>query len=133
MKSAASILQVVGRTTGLILLVLGILFWTGRALQLIPLHMLLGSLLVLTLLTQAILAARAGANPGFVALAILWGPIMLVFGMTQANLFPGQFHWVIRVLHLAVGIAAMGMVDGLGKQVRAGGRSGGLHAVGAQT
>jgi len=91
--------------------------------------MVLGSLLVLTLLTQAILAARAGANPGFVALAVLWAPIMLIFGMTQANLLPGQYHWAVRVLHLVVGIAAMGMIDGLGKQVRAGGRSGGLRTV----
>jgi hypothetical protein len=118
MKSAASILQVVARIIGLVLIVLGILFWAGRANQLLPLHIVLGSLLVLTLLAQAMLAARAGANRGLIALAVLWGPIMLVFGMAHANLLPGQFHWVVRVLHLAVGIVAMGMVDVLGKQVR---------------
>ena len=133
MKSAATILQAVARITGPILIVLGIAFWTGHWYQLLPLHIGLGSLLALTLLAQAIVAARAGVNGGFVALAILWVPLMLVFGMTQANLFPGQYHWVIRVLHLAVGITAMGMIDGLGKQVHARGRAGDLHAVGAQT
>jgi hypothetical protein len=133
MKSAASILQAVARITGPILIVLGIILWMGRGYQLLPLHIGLGVVLVVTLWVQAVLAARAGANRGFVAFAIAWGVMLPVFGMAQANLFPGQFHWVIRVLHLAVGIVAMGMIDGLGKQVRVGGSASDLHPVEAQT
>ena len=114
----ASILVMVTRVIGPILLLLGGLFWTGTAYQLLPLHIGLGVLLVLILWTMAALAARAGAKRGMVAFAIAWGALMPWFGMAQANHFPGQYHWAIRVLHLAVGVVAMGLVDGLGKQVR---------------
>jgi len=116
----ASILMAVTRVIGPILILLGILFWTGTAYQLLTLHIGLGFLLVLILWAMAVLAMRAGANRGMVAFAIAWGVLMPWFGMTQANLFPGPYHWVIRVLHLAVGLVAMGLVDGLGKQMRRG-------------
>ena len=64
MKSASTILQAVARITGPILIVLGILLWTGRWYQLLPLHIGLGIVLVLTLWTQAALRrapARIGA------------------------------------------------------------------------
>jgi len=116
----ASILQGVTRVIGPILILLGILFWTGNAYQLLSVHIGLGIVLVVILWTTAVLAARAGANRGMVAFAVAWGVMMPWFGMTQANLFPGQLHWIIRALHLVVGIVAMGLVDGLGKQVRLG-------------
>lgn len=120
MRTASSALQAIAGISGAILVVLGILFWTGNAYQLLPLHIGLGVVLVLALWAQATLAARAGARPGSVAFAFAWGAIVPVFGMTQANLFPGEFHWVVRVLHLAVGIVAMRMVEVLGKRVRRG-------------
>lgn len=118
MKTAASILQGIARITGLLLIVLGLFLWFGRAYQLLPLHIGLGMLLVVALWVQATLAARAGASIGLVAFAVAWGVVVPVFGMAQANLLPGDFHWVIRVLHLAVGMVAMGLVDTLGKRVR---------------
>ena len=129
MKSAASILQAVARITGPVLILLGIILWTGRGYQLLPLHIGLGVVLVLTLWIQAVLAARSGVNRGFVAFAILWGAFMPVFGMAQANILAGPYHWVVRVLHLAVGIVAMGMIDGLGKQVQQGAAPGGAERV----
>jgi len=128
-KSAASILQAVARITGPVLILLGIILWTGRGYQLLPLHIGLGVVLVLTLWIQAVLAARSGVNRGFVAFAILWGAFMPVFGMAQANILAGPYHWVVRVLHLAVGIVAMGMIDGLGKQVQQGAAPGGAERV----
>lgn len=41
-------------------LVLGVLFWTGNALTLIPMHMLAGIVLILALWTLAVLAAVSG-------------------------------------------------------------------------
>jgi hypothetical protein len=120
MKSTSSILVIATRVIGPILILLGILLWTGVGSQLLPLHIWLGVLLVLVLWTQAVLAARAGANRGMVAFAFAWGVLMPWFGMAQANVLPGPYHWVIRVLHLVVGIVAMGLIDGLGKQVSRG-------------
>jgi hypothetical protein len=96
---------------------LGILFWTGNADALVPVHMLVGILIVLSLWTMAVLAAVAGAPPGQVALAVVWGFVVPVLGVTQQGLLPGGPHWVIQVLHLLVGLFAIGQVEGLAQAV----------------
>lgn len=113
MKTAITITHTLVRLTGLIQIVLGVLFWTGNALNLIPIHMLVGLVLVLSLWTLAILAARAGLQLSFVVLALVWGLVVVVFGLTQTQLLPGPFHWVIEVLHLLVGLGAIGQAEGL--------------------
>src|SRR5262245_46480710 len=94
---------------GLTQLVLGVFFWAGHLQQLIPLHMVLGVAFVLGLWTIAILSWAAGGSRPLAVVALLWGLVIVAFGMTQAQILPGPYHWVIRVLHLAVGIAGMGM------------------------
>jgi hypothetical protein len=118
MKTAATVAQMLVRIIGLILIVLGVLFWTGNALILIPVHMLLGVALVLLLWALAVLAALSGVHWGLVALAIVWGLIVPILGLTQSQLLPGDAHWVIRVLHLLVGLGAMGQAEGLAARVK---------------
>ena len=118
MKTATTIIQVLIRLLGLIMIVLGLLFWTGNALTLIPVHMLLGMTLVLLLWTQAVLAARAGAGASLVALGLVWGLVVVALGMMQNRLLPGEFHWVIKVLHLLVGIAALGLAERLAGSIK---------------
>jgi hypothetical protein len=92
--------------------------------MLIPVHMLLGIALVLLLWTQAVLAVRAGGGASLVALGLVWGLVVVALGMMQNRLLPGEFHWVIKVLHLLVGIAAIGLADrlaGRAKRARLGG------------
>src|SRR5690348_17733002 len=90
MKTAAIVLQMLVRIIGSILIVLGVLFWTGNATALIPIHMLLGITLVLLLWTLAILGAVAGVSRGFVALALAWGLIVPILGLSQFQLLPGS-------------------------------------------
>lgn len=73
MKTVTTIAHTLVRLAGLSAIVLGVLFWTGNAQVLIPVHMLIGLVLVLSLWTLAFLAAQAGVNRGFVALAVVWG------------------------------------------------------------
>ena len=120
MKTAATIIQVLIRLLGLIMIVLGVLFWTGNALTLIPIHMLLGLVLVLLLWAQAILAARAGMGLGLAALAFAWGLIVVALGVMQNRLLPGDAHWVIKVLHLLVGVAAIGLAERLAGGIKRG-------------
>jgi uncharacterized membrane protein HdeD (DUF308 family) len=80
------------RVAGLILIVLGVLFWTDHALTLVPVPMLVGFVLVFSLWALAVLAARAGVHPSLVALAIIWGFIVPVLGLTQERLLPGDAH-----------------------------------------
>lgn len=119
MKTATIVAQMTVRLTGLTQIILGVLFWTGHADALIPVHMLIGSVLVLALWTLAILGARAGVNPGLVALALAWGFIVPVLGLTQTRLLPSAGHWVIQVLHLLVGLAAIAQAEGLAARIMA--------------
>jgi hypothetical protein len=46
------------------------------------------------------------------------GLVVLVLGMTQTSLLPGSSHWVIQVLHLLIGMAAVGSGEAIGGRLR---------------
>ena len=106
--SARKIILPLFRLTGISLLILGILFWTGRALDLIQLHMRLGILFVVL---YFVLIFTVKLKPKVLVPAILLGLIIPVFGMMQTRLLVGELHWIIKVAHLLLAVAAMGMVD----------------------
>lgn len=106
------------RAAGLILIVLGLLFWSGHLTGLVPLHILVGLVLVLALWALAVLGARAGVGVGLAAGALFWGLVVLVLGLSQAAILPGGAHWVVQVLHLIVGIAAIGLAEMLGGRIK---------------
>jgi hypothetical protein len=118
MRTATTAAQMLVRACGVVQLVLGGLFWTGNALGLVPLHMLVGFLLVLGLWTLAALAARAGVPASMVALAAVWGLVVPVLGLNQERLLVGSAHWVIEVLHLLVGLGALGLAERLAARTR---------------
>jgi hypothetical protein len=118
MQTATTISLMLLRLTGLVQIILGLLFWTGNNLSMIPVHMLVGFVLVLALWTLAGLAARAGGSPGFVAFALLWGAFVPVLGLTQQRLLPGDLHWLIQVAHLLVGLAAIGLGENLAAGIK---------------
>lgn len=120
MKIVATALQMVVRVIGSILIVLGVLFWTGNATRLIPVHMLLGITLVLLLWTLAILGALAGVSLGLVAVALVWGLVVPIVGLTQFQLLPGSTHGVIQVLHLLLGLGAIGLAETLARRIKRG-------------
>src|SRR5215212_1236842 len=115
MKTATTVIQMLIRLIGVIMIILGLLFWTGNALTLIPVHMLLGLVLVLLLWALSFLGVRAGVQIGFVALVIVWSLILPALGMTQNELLPGTWHWIIQVLHLLVGVGAIGIAERLAR------------------
>jgi hypothetical protein len=117
MRSATTAAQILVRTCGLIQISLGLLFWTGNGLALIPTHMLAGTVLVLALFALAIMGAVAGVAPGRVALAVAWGSVTLALGFTQTQLLPGSFHWLVQVLHLLLGVAAIVQAEALAAQI----------------
>jgi hypothetical protein len=119
MRSAITAIQMGIRALGVVQLVLGIIFWTGNALGLVDLHQLIGILLVLGLWTQAALAHRAGVPGGLVAGAAVWGLLVLIVGLTQRDLLPGSAHWVIRVVHLLLGIGLLGLAENLATRAKA--------------
>jgi hypothetical protein len=118
MRTTTTVAQMLVRVLGLILIVLGLCFWTGHALSLVNLHMLIGVLFVLSLWLLSGIAGAAHVPARFVIAGIVWGLVVLALGMTQRTLLPGSAHWVIRVLHLLVGIAAMGLGERLARRTR---------------
>jgi hypothetical protein len=113
MRSTITALQMTVRVLGVIQLVLGLALWTGNALGLVDLHQLLGILLVLALWTMAVLAYRAGVPAGMVAAAAVWGLVVIVVGLTQRDLLPSSAHVVVEVLHLLLGVGAVGLAENL--------------------
>lgn len=107
------------RVSGTLQLLLGILFWTGHAYQLLPLHIVNGFVIVLTLWTTAALAFVARTRRGLAAFGVFWGIALPAFGLIQATVLTGSMHWIIRVAHLVMGLVAMGIAGTLGQTVLA--------------
>ena len=106
----ARIASIVLRLCGALALILGILFWSGNSLNLVPIHMLLGILVVLSLWIVGIgQAFSSGGSWQLAGGALLLGLLVFVVGRTQSSLMVGPFHWVIQVVHLLLGILAVGM------------------------
>lgn len=118
MKMAIAVVHMTLRVSGLLLILLGLTFWTGHALQLIPVHETLGFVLVLSLWTLAFFAARAGVATGWVVLAVVWGLVAPILGLAQERLLTGDWHWTIQVLHLLIGLGAIGQGEGLVVRMR---------------
>jgi uncharacterized membrane protein YjdF len=118
MKTAAVIVQNAVRLLGVALIVLGFLFWSRTAFSLIPLHMRLGEILVALLWILAIIGIRAKAPAGLIAAAVVWGLVVVGFGMTMGRFLPGRAHEVIRVAHFLIGLAAIGLAESLAARIK---------------
>jgi len=91
-------------------LILGLLFWTGAALNLVSMHMLLGLLAVGALGVIGIAQAFANGGSWVIAIsALVVGALTLVIGMIQSTLMVGELHWVVQVVHLILGIVTIGI------------------------
>jgi hypothetical protein len=117
MRTTAAISIWIVRVSGTLQLVLGILFWTGHAYGYLPLHIINGVLIVLTLWTVAALALAARTRRGLAVFGVLWGLALPAFGLGQATVLVGPMHWIVRVVHLLMGLAAMGVAGTLGQAI----------------
>jgi hypothetical protein len=117
MTHAAVALRITARISGVLLIVLGALFWSGHALDLIPMHMLGGLVLVASLWGLAALAIVSGAQRPLGVVALVWGAGVIWLGMAQDHLLLGSTHWVIQVLHLLLGLGAIGQAERLSRSL----------------
>ena len=118
MRTATTIAQVIVRIAGLLQIILGVLFWTGNLRTLTGLHIQIGFLLVIALLVLAGLGMRAGVPLALIGAAVLWVVITPALGMVQSRLLPGSFHWIIQLLHLIVGLGAMGFAERIAQHIK---------------
>ena len=104
------IASVVLSFAGLLALILGLLIWTGSALNLIQMHMLLGLLAVGALWFIGIGQAFSKGGSWLLATcALVVGATMIIIGLNQSALMLGASHWVIQVVHLVLGLLVIGL------------------------
>src|SRR5690349_18427541 len=104
------IASIILRLSGALAVILGLLFWSGNGLNLIPIHILLGLLVVLSLWVVGIgQALSSGGSWPLAGGALLLGLLVIVVGMRQSSLLVGPLHWVIQVVHLLLGVLAVGI------------------------
>ena len=116
--SSVLLTQIVARVIAAVQVALGIVLWTGHGDSLIPVHIAVGLLLVIDLWAAVALGLRSGAPTGLVVLALVWSVGMPVFGLVQTSLLTGDIHVAVQVLHLAVGLAAVALVEALARKSR---------------
>ena len=98
------------RIAVLVALVMGIIFWTGNLENLQIVHMLIGFIVVLSLwvigLAQGFIK---GGSFGLAVATFIVGLLLAIVGLYQQNWLPGSAHWVIQVIHLLLGLSAIGL------------------------
>ena len=117
MKHTVLIARALISLLGITLVVLGILFWTGHAMSLLPVHMMIGGLFVICLWVLAALGFLAHGSRALALLVLIWSLIVPALGVMQLRLMPGPNHWVIQAVHLLVGLIAMGLGHALARRV----------------
>jgi hypothetical protein len=110
--------QMLVRITGVLQLILGLLIWAENMFNLVGIHTLIGLVFVLSLWVLAAVSTRAGVPTTQAAGVIILGLIALIFGMVQTSLLPGSLHWIIQILHLLIGMAAVASGETIGGRVR---------------
>lgn len=112
-ERSVAIPRILVRITFLIQIVLGFLFWGDKAKSLVPVHVVSGLILVISLWALTVAAARAGVERGLVIFAAVWGVIVIAVGASQTSILHGNVHWIIRVAHLLIGLAAIAIAEQL--------------------
>ena len=98
------------RLAVLVALIMGIIFWTGNAGNLIPIHMIIGIIVVLSLWAIGLAQGfMKGGSFGLAVATFILGLIIAIVGLYQQRWLPGSAHWVIQVIHLLLGLSAIAL------------------------
>jgi len=98
------------RLAVLLALILGILFWTGNFQNLTLIHMLLGFIVVISLWVIGLAQGfTKGGSFGLAVATFVVGLLLTIVGLYQDNWLIGSAHWVIQVIHLLLGLSAIGL------------------------
>jgi hypothetical protein len=111
------------RFCAVVALVLGILFWVN----VLPvndmwqgIHMLFGILVMIALwvLGIVILTAPKGRSVGLGIGALVLGIIAIIVGLNQQSWDQTSTHWIIQVIHLLIGLCAIGLGEAISGRYR---------------
>jgi ABC-type multidrug transport system permease subunit len=94
----------------------GLTLWTGHGYSMVGMHRAIGVGFVLVLWSIALLSLAARRQIGLALVALLWGFVIAALGFTQQRILIGDMHWIVRVLHLVIGLSAMPLAERLAKR-----------------
>jgi hypothetical protein len=117
MTGIAAALRWVARLDGVGALTLGIILWTGSP-GLLKIHILTGFIMSLTMLLISIVGFFARVKPALPIIALAWALLLPYVGFAQFKLLPGPSHVVIQVIHLLIGICAIGIAEALAAKIK---------------
>lgn len=118
MTKTVAVLQMLARLLGVVQILVGLAMWFGWASSAIAFHSALGSLFVLVVWIIAIIALFALSHRTLPLITLLVGGVALWFGMAQTTLLVGSAHWSVRLAHLLVGLATLGLAEALATAVK---------------
>ena len=101
----------------LLALILGIVLWTGHGYEYLRLHMWIGFIVTFALLALVIAGSLARISPALPIVTFLWAIALPAIGIAQLRIVPGPNHWIIRVIHLILGLGAIGLAEVLTKKI----------------
>jgi hypothetical protein len=98
--------------------VVGLGLWSGRWYSLVDLHRTVGVVYVVLLWLLAIIALVQRRSVKTALFAIVWGFVIVALGFAQQGILIGDLHWIVRVVHLIIGLAAMPIAERLAPRTR---------------
>jgi len=81
-------------------------------------HMTIGIVLVIGLWTMCLLAAVSRVPAALPVIGLVLGLFVVWLGLNQTHLVTGGAHWLIQVLHLLVGVGAIGFSEMLARRIQ---------------
>ncbi|HKA56070.1 MAG TPA: hypothetical protein VKJ47_20660 [Candidatus Binatia bacterium] len=96
-------------------MILGLLHWFFH-ISFLQIHMLFGVLVTLALLIAGSVAVFTKGLRVLGAIAMVFALIVPVFGISQMQILVGDFHTLIRVAHLLVGVGAVSLTGRICEQ-----------------
>jgi hypothetical protein len=108
--AAVRMMTWIARIVGVSTLLLGLTFWVTN-INSAPIHMLFGITFALSFLLLSIIMQFTQGMRLLGTVGIIYALILPVFGITQVNLLLGDWHWLIQVAHLLVGLGALTLIQ----------------------
>ena len=114
--SVSRILLMLMRIEAGLQVVVGLGLWTGHWYQLVGMHRAVGMTYVFLLWAIALIALAQRRSIKLALFAIVWGLVIAALGFTQQRLLIGDLHWIVRLVHLVIGLAAMPVAEKLARR-----------------
>jgi hypothetical protein len=115
MQTALTVTQMLIRICGVLQLILGLLIRAENMYNLRDAHIGIGYILVLSVIVFAFAAWRLGAPIGMPIVLVVVGLAVAGLGFGQESL---GLVWWAQLLHVLLGVAAIGLAEAIGGRLR---------------